>query len=96
MAQDPHDIPDVKKLMRMQSYLTMMAWLALEKELRTLEGQQAYSDEENNFIVGMCEEATKMYENIDQFVEDILNDHAGMVLAQAAMGPHIRKMGGDV
>jgi hypothetical protein len=91
---DPEIRAKAKEALKMYANMQMMAWLALEKELRRT--PKAFTIEENNFIVGMCEESTKYFENVDAIAEDLLNDEAGLMMVRAGMRDHMEKFGGEV
>ncbi len=81
----------IKKIATMQSKLSMDAWACLYNESKKKHRAKYYTAEEHEFIAGMSLATQKQYDNIDEFIADLLADPAALPLAQASMGDLIEK-----
>ncbi len=81
----------IRQGMRMNAKLNMMAWNALDSEIRINADRLDLNDDEIFYVEQMLEESQKIYDNIDEFVNDVLADPAALTLQQAAMGDLIDK-----
>ncbi len=58
-------------------------------------GDPMIGDLEKDYIIGMASQARTMYENIDEFFDDLVKDQAAMSLLQAGMSPFMDKKYGE-
>lgn len=76
----------------MQAKLTMLAWQALYNEMHQRRSNSSkLTDDEREFVTGMNLESQKYYDNIDEFITDIIADKTAIPLMQAAMGDVMEK-----
>lgn len=95
MALEDHEVPDIREMSRMQAKLSMFAWSALNRSVDCSMTRLGFSEMEVDFVKGMYEQSVIFYKDIDNFVDQLINDHAGLALMQAAMSPYIDKMDGE-